>query len=60
MFSYEIQELLQKNNFTIKHDMYSSICLSSPQIDRIKYDSYNNNFQMWTSDGYYWIFSIRN
>lgn len=41
MYSYEINELLTKNNFRIPSDVYRKIC-ESPQICRVKYNPYGD------------------
>lgn len=41
MYSYEINELLTKNNFRIQLDVYLKIC-ESPQVCRVKYNPYGD------------------
>lgn len=58
IFSYEIQDILQKNNYRIDSDSYEQICSSSPQISRIKYSPYGDYFEIWTKDEYYWKINV--
>lgn len=57
MYSYEISNILMENNYNIPSKIYEMI-LSSPQIDHVKYDSFGDCFEIWTSDGCYWKFTI--
>lgn len=57
MYSYEINELLKRSNFQISSDVYWQIC-ESPQVCRVKYNSYGNYVEIWTSDGNYWKFIV--
>lgn len=57
MYSHEIDELLTKNNFRIKSDVYWNIC-ESPQVYRVKYSPYGDYIEVWTSDGNYWKFTV--
>lgn len=50
MYSHEIDQTLKSHNYTIDSDTYLHICNSSSQITHVKYDSYNENFQIWTND----------
>lgn len=58
MYSSEIDKIMYENNYNIHADIYNKICDESPQIKHIKYDAFNNNFEIWTNDEYYWRFSI--
>lgn len=58
MYSYEIEQVLKLRNYNIYSDIYLDICNSSPQITHIKYDSYNEDFHIWTNDNYYWNIKV--
>ncbi len=47
MYSYEIQQILESNNFSIPSDTYMNICSASPQITRINYNLYGHYFEIW-------------
>ncbi len=46
MYSHEIDQTLRSNNYNIDSDTYLHICNSSPQITHVKYDPYDENFQI--------------
>ena len=52
MYSYEIEELLKKCNYNIDSETFINMCRTSPQIDHIKYNPYEDNIEMWTNDNY--------
>ena len=56
MYSYEIEKLLKLKKYLISIQEYLEI-IKSPQIDHIKYE--NDNFYIWTNDGYAFKLQIR-
>lgn len=58
MFSWEIDNLLKQNNYNINSETYIHICNTSPQITEVKYDGYNNSFEIKTDDSYCWKFKV--
>lgn len=58
MYSYEIDQLLKNKAYIINANDYVKICKTSPQIDKIKYESFGNYFYIRTKDGYSWNFSV--
>ena len=60
MFSWELDDLIKRNNYILsKHDYCSISFNTCPQISRIKYDPFENKFEIWTLDGYYWKIEIK-
>jgi hypothetical protein len=59
MYSSEINSLLENQVNIISPDTYYRFCTTSPQINHIKYDAYEDKIHVWTSDGYYWKFSVK-
>lgn len=59
MYSYEIQEKLVQQDYTLTSKEYLEICASSPQISQIKYYSFGDYFEIWTKDNYYWKFTVK-
>lgn len=57
MYSKEIQQILDSNNYNINSETYINICSTSPQIVRTKYNPYGNYFEMWGNDEY-WKFTV--
>ena len=58
MYSWEIQNKLQKENYILTGEEYIDICKNSPHISRIKYNDFGDSYEMWTTDNYYWKFSL--
>ena len=58
MYSYEIKQLLELRNFLINNYEYLNIISSSPQITRVKYNAYSNEFETWTNDNYYFNYKV--
>lgn len=56
MYSYEIRKLLEEKKYLITLMEYITI-LKSPQIDHVLYK--NQQFYMWTTDGYEFKFKIK-
>lgn len=50
MYTWEIQQYLENNNYYIESKLYLQI-VKSPQINYVKYEPYSNQFHMTTSDG---------
>lgn len=55
MFSYEISNILASNNYNIDSKTYLEI-LESPQISGIKYNSFENSFEIWDGENNCWKF----
>lgn len=58
MYSWEIQNKLQKDNYILSGDKYLDICRNSPQISQIKYNGFDDSYEIWTKDNYYWKFRL--
>lgn len=58
MYSHEIEQILKNQNYNIDSETYVNICDTSAQISKAKYNSYNDKYELWTSDNYYWKFSV--
>lgn len=58
MYSYEIDKTLKSQNYDIDSGTYIDICNTSPQISRVKYDPYNNKYEIWTNDNFYWKINV--
>ncbi len=57
MYSYQIEQILESNNYNIDSETYINICSTSPQITRTKYNPSGNYFEIWASNGY-WKFTV--
>jgi len=58
MYSHEIKQLLELRNYLISNKEYFNIISTSPQINYIKYDNYNDNFYISTDDRYNFKFKV--
>ena len=59
MYSWEIQKAIEENNHYIGGDLLLLITdpFQNPQLDHIKYNPYNNLFEMWDKEGQYFWFT---
>ena len=62
MYSHEIDNYLRSRNWNLTTNEYSEICnlKENPQIARITYDPFQNNFAIWTDDNWNWTFTVKN
>lgn len=58
MYSWQIAETLEKNDYNIDSETFIKIINESSQIDHSKYTPYGDCFEIWTDDGYYWRFQV--
>lgn len=58
MYSYEITNIMNQQNFNIDPNIYINIIQTSPQIDRVIYKPFGNYYEMWDKDGCYWKFNV--
>lgn len=61
MYSHEIKQLLELKNYLLDRKEANKILniKYSPQINHVKYNTYDDNFEMWTSDNYYFKFKVK-
>lgn len=57
MYSSEIQEYLNERNYSLSSEEYIKV-IDNPQIQKIKYNPYDNTMYIKTNDGYYWTIRI--
>lgn len=58
MYSYEIDQTIKFQDYNIDPETYINICNTSPQISQVKYDPYDDKYEIWTNDNYYWKFNV--
>ena len=58
MYDWEIENIMKQYGYNIPCDIYTSICNTSPQICRVKYEPFNNTFEMWSKNGMYIKFQV--
>jgi hypothetical protein len=59
MYSHEVEQLLKIRNYLITYKEFIQITKSSPQINHIKYNPFENNIEMWTTDNYKFVLKIK-
>ena len=58
MYSYEIQNLMEKYNYNLPSTVYIDIVSNSPQISEVKFTPYDAYYERWTKDNAYWKFNV--
>ena len=59
MYSHEVEQLLKIKNYLIAYKEFIQITKSSPQINHIKYNPFEDNIEMWTTDNYKFVLKIK-
>jgi len=61
MYSWEIEEFLKKRDHIVTPEECMMIMNpnQSNQITNVRYCTYNNEYQIQTSDGYYFMFIVK-
>ena len=59
MYSHEVEQLLKIRNYLIVYKEFIQITKSSPQINHIKYNPFEDNIEMWTTDNYKFVLKIK-
>lgn len=62
LYSYEIENYLKERNYSLTAKECAELVNTTvnTQIVRVKYYPFDGNYQIDTSDGYYFRFTIRN
>lgn len=58
MYSWEIQQTLEAQNYSINSETYENILNTSPQICHVKYDPYENSYEAHTNNNEHWKFNV--
>lgn len=59
MYSWEIEELLKWKNYLITYKEFLQITRNSPQINHIRYNPYEDNIEIWTTDNKHFVLKIK-
>lgn len=59
MYSHEVEQLLKIRNYLITYKEFIQITKSSPQINHIKYNPFEDNIEMYTTDNYKFVLKIK-
>lgn len=59
MYPWEIEKFLKDRNYYIGGDdlIFITDIRKHPQLNHIKFDPYNNCYEMWDKDGNYYTFT---
>lgn len=59
MYPFELENFIKsRNNYLGGNDLYKAISIEeNPQLNHIKFDPYNNQYQMWDEEGHYYEFT---
>jgi hypothetical protein len=58
MYDWELEKYLNDRHNQISDKEYIHICNTCPQINHVKYDAWNDRFEIWTDDRGYFSFSV--
>lgn len=58
MYSWEIEKILKENNYCVGGKLLLSLIdiKQNPQINHIKFNPYDNMYEMWDREGNYYHF----
>ena len=59
MYSWEIQQLMEYKNYLLTCKEYIDMVFGSSQINRVRYNPYSNDYEIWTNDDYYVRFKVK-
>lgn len=59
MYSHEVEQLLKIKNYLLTYKEFIQITRSSPQINHIKYNPFEDNIEMYTTDNYKFVLKIK-
>lgn len=58
MFSWEINRIMESNNYNIDSETYLHIINTSPQIRYVGYKPFGNYFEITDDQDNYWKFTV--
>jgi hypothetical protein len=53
VYDWEIQNYLKERNYKLTNKEYIFVCDTCPQINHIKYNAFEDNFEAWTDCNYF-------
>ena len=53
MYDWEFRNYLNERNYRLTNKEYIYLCTNCPQINHIKYNAFENNFEIWTDCNYF-------
>lgn len=58
MFSWEINQIMESNNYNVDSETYLHIIDTSPQIKYVGYKPFGNYFEITDDQDNYWKFTV--
>nr|DAL75238.1 MAG TPA: hypothetical protein [Caudoviricetes sp.] len=49
---------MQKHNYSIPSSLYIHICRTSPQLQGVRYNPWDQTYEMWDGENNYWKFRV--
>lgn len=53
MYDWELKNYLNERNNALSSKEYLYVCDTCPQISRVKYNAFDNCFEVWTDCSYF-------
>ena len=53
MYDWEIDRLLSERNYSLSNKEYTYMCTTSPQLNHIKYNPFEDCFEAWSDYNYF-------
>lgn len=50
MYTWEIENLLKIKNYILNSEEYTNMISSSPQVKRVKYNTFDDSMETWTEE----------
>lgn len=59
MYPHELQDFIQQRNYYIGGDdlVKATSIIENPQLNHIKFNPYNNQYEMWDRYGNHYVFT---
>lgn len=53
MYDWELENFLSSKNYTLSSKEYLEVCNVCPQIQRIRYNTFDDSFLIWTDEHFF-------
>ena len=53
MYDWELQNYLNERNNVLSNKEYIYVCNTCPQLNHIRYNSFNNYYEAWSNYNYF-------
>ena len=58
MYSWVINNLMERYNHNLPSNVYLDMTKNSPQISQVTYNAYDNSFEVKDDEGSCWLFEV--